>query len=118
MSLGVAGERFGRQKLIELPYLFNKIKIMLTTLSFKKSVGWNIKKFRLGLNVSQDDLSARCGIYRTYLSRIEGGRANPSLLVLVALAATLDVGVGDLLRKDAGTMTISNARSSNRTLSR
>ena len=89
---------------------------MATKLTFKEMVGWNVKKFRLGLNVSQDDLSARCGIYRTYLSRIEGGRANPSLLVLVALATTLEVGVDDLLRREAGEIVVSTARASSRTL--
>jgi transcriptional regulator with XRE-family HTH domain len=48
-------------------------------------------------NLTQDLLADRCGIYRTYLSRIEMGQANPTLLVLVALANSLDVQPFELL---------------------
>jgi transcriptional regulator with XRE-family HTH domain len=47
--------------------------------------------------MTQDLLAERCGIYRTYLSRIEMGQANPTLLVLVALAHSLDVQPYELL---------------------
>jgi transcriptional regulator with XRE-family HTH domain len=47
--------------------------------------------------LTQDLLAERCGIYRTYLSRIEMGLANPTLLVLVALAHSLDVQPFELL---------------------
>jgi transcriptional regulator with XRE-family HTH domain len=46
---------------------------------------------------TQDEVAERCGIYRTYLSRIEHGTANPSIRVLVALATTLNVKLTDLL---------------------
>ena len=48
--------------------------------------------------MTQDILSERCGIFRTYLSRIESGVANPTLLVLIALAEALEVLPGDLFR--------------------
>lgn len=50
--------------------------------------------------LSQEVLSERCGIFRTYLSRIESGAANPTLLVLVALADSLGVPPSELLTKD------------------
>ena len=59
-------------------------------------VGKNIRKYRRSSRVSQESLSRRCGIYRTYLSRIEAGSANPTLNVLFALAAALKVEVCDL----------------------
>jgi transcriptional regulator with XRE-family HTH domain len=59
-------------------------------------VGRNIKKFRRSSRLSQESLATRCGIYRTYLSRIEAGTANPTLLVLFALASSLNVDICDL----------------------
>ena len=47
--------------------------------------------------MTQQVLAERSGIYRTYLSRIESGDANPSIGVLVALATTLNVEVHKLL---------------------
>jgi transcriptional regulator with XRE-family HTH domain len=69
-----------------------------THINYKKLVGSNVRLFRLGAKVSQDLLAHRCGIFRTYLSRIETGLANPTLLVLVALATSLKVSPGELFR--------------------
>jgi transcriptional regulator with XRE-family HTH domain len=46
-------------------------------------------------------LASRCGIFRTYLSRIESGAANPSLGVLVTLADALGVEPHVLLQGPA-----------------
>ena len=51
----------------------------------------NVKHFRGLKKVSQESLAQECGIYRTYLSKIETGKCNPSLSVLVALASALDI---------------------------
>jgi transcriptional regulator with XRE-family HTH domain len=65
--------------------------------NFKHIVGTHVRELRLSGNLTQDALADRCGIYRTYLSRIEMGHANPTLLVLVALANCLDVQPFELL---------------------
>lgn len=64
----------------------------------KKIVGHNIKRLRLKAGLTQDVLSERCGIFRTYLSRVEVGSANPTLLVLMALATTLHVEPAELFK--------------------
>ncbi|RFO98707.1 hypothetical protein DIC66_02155 [Rhodoferax lacus] len=51
----------------------------------------NVRHFRRAQKVSQQALADRCGIYRTYLSRIETGKCNPSLTVLVTLSNALDI---------------------------
>lgn len=66
------------------------------TIEGRVNVGRNIKKFRRSSRLSQEDLAKRCGIYRTYLSRIEAGTANPTLTVLFALATSLNVDICDL----------------------
>jgi len=62
-----------------------------TELNYKTVVGSRVRALRLNADLSQEVLSERCGIFRTYLSRIESGSANPTLVVLVALAHSLNV---------------------------
>jgi DNA-binding XRE family transcriptional regulator len=57
----------------------------------------NVRYLRNSKNITQDALAAKCGIFRTYLSRIETGKCNPSLSVLVALADALDISPHILL---------------------
>ena len=66
--------------------------------NYKKSVGNRIKSLRAKNSLSQEILSERCGIFRTYLSRIESGLANPTLVVLVALAHSLNIEPYELLQ--------------------
>ncbi len=65
-------------------------------IDYKIVVGKQVRRLRLKAGMTQDILSERCGIYRTYLSRIEAGSANPTLLILIALSASLEVPIGDL----------------------
>jgi transcriptional regulator with XRE-family HTH domain len=66
----------------------------------KKIIGSNVRYLRKLCDLTQTDLAGQCGIFRTYLSRIESGRANPSLTVIVALAAALEVLPYELLQPD------------------
>ena len=71
-----------------------------TELNYKNVVGARVRALRLNAELSQEVLSERCGIFRTYLSRIESGSANPTLVVLVALAHSLNVEPHVLLSMD------------------
>jgi transcriptional regulator with XRE-family HTH domain len=57
----------------------------------------NIKARRKELGITQEILALDAGIDRTYISQIERGISNPSLLVLVKVAEILDVEVVELL---------------------
>lgn len=46
--------------------------------------------------MSQEAFADRCGFARSYMSRIERGRANPSLDAIETLAAGLKISVRDL----------------------
>lgn len=59
--------------------------------NYKSIVGEKVRALRKSAGLSQEVLAERCGIFRTYLSRIESGAANPSLVVLVTLANALEV---------------------------
>lgn len=65
-------------------------------LNYKKLVGERVKTLRVANALTQEVLAERCGIFRTYLSRIESGSANPTLVVLVALAGALEVPPSEL----------------------
>jgi DNA-binding XRE family transcriptional regulator len=56
----------------------------------------NVRIFRLAAGFTQERCAERCGIYRSYLARIEKGKANPSITVLGALAITLHVDLRQL----------------------
>ena len=51
--------------------------------------------------MTQEDLAHRCGLFRTYMSRIETGAANPTLTMIHALAGSLRVPVSALFEDDA-----------------
>lgn len=55
-----------------------------------------IKKQREKLGLSQEKLAERCGFDRTYISMLERGKRNPSLLNLLKLADGLETSVSRL----------------------
>ena len=64
----------------------------------QQNLGLRIKELRARQSVTQEELAERCGMFRTYVSRIESGLANPTLTVLHALAAGLKVELPELLQ--------------------
>jgi transcriptional regulator with XRE-family HTH domain len=67
------------------------------------SFGSRVRQLRLAAELTQEDLAHRCGLFRTYMSRIETGNANPTLTMIHALAASLHVPVTALFEKDEAT---------------
>jgi len=62
----------------------------------KKALGLRIKALRAERQITQEDLADRCGMFRTYMSRIESGQANPTLTMLHDIAAAFKVDIRDL----------------------
>jgi len=60
---------------------FRSVRIPL-----RKKIGQRITALRRAAKVSQEALADRCGFARSYMSRIERGRANPSLDAIETLA--------------------------------
>jgi transcriptional regulator with XRE-family HTH domain len=58
--------------------------------------GDRIRQLRQAAGMTQEDLAERCGLFRTYMSRIETGKANPTLSMICALATSLGVPVVEL----------------------
>jgi transcriptional regulator with XRE-family HTH domain len=60
-------------------------------------LGSKIRRLRLDAEMTQAALAERCGLFRTHVSRIECGTANPTLTAIVAIARALDVEPAVLL---------------------
>ena len=65
----------------------------------QRRFGTRIRELRLAAGLRQEDLAERCGLFRTYMSRIETGRANPTLTMIHALADSLGVAVTERARR-------------------
>ena len=62
-------------------------------------VGLNLQGLRRERGFSQEELAHRSEMHQTYLSGIERGRRNPSIMILARLAAALGADLEDLTRK-------------------
>jgi transcriptional regulator with XRE-family HTH domain len=71
-----------------------------TISNYPAIIGHQVKKIRTRIGMTQLDVAERCGLFRTYLSRIESGKANPTITVLAELAQTLKVDIRELLAED------------------
>jgi DNA-binding XRE family transcriptional regulator len=60
-------------------------------------LGRNVRRLRIAAGLTQTALAKRSGMNRAYLSRLEGGRRNPTLATLERLAKTLKVTPGYFL---------------------
>ncbi|MDO7887604.1 helix-turn-helix domain-containing protein [Hymenobacter cheonanensis] len=58
-----------------------------------------IRELRLLKKLSQEALSDKAGLDRTFLSQLETGRKQPSLLTIFRLAAALGLSTSELLSK-------------------
>lgn len=61
--------------------------------SLRQQFGNRVKELRLASDMSQEEFADKCEFARSYMSRIERGRANPSLDAVEILAEALDVPV-------------------------
>ena len=62
-------------------------------------LGNNVKALRLAQGLSQEALALEAELDRTYISQIERGISNPSVLVLLKVANILHVEISDLFIK-------------------
>jgi transcriptional regulator with XRE-family HTH domain len=65
----------------------------------RKRVGLNLKRFRQELGLSQEAFAFKAGLHRTYISGIERGVRNPTVLVLEEIALALGVPSARLLEE-------------------
>lgn len=63
----------------------------------RRLVGQNLRRLRKAAGLSQEELAHRAGIDRTYVSGVERGIRNPTVLILQDLANVLGAKPADLL---------------------
>jgi CheY-like chemotaxis protein len=72
----------------------------------KTLLGHAIKRKRFALGISQEELAARAGLHRTYVSDLERGARNPSLQSVEKLAAALELSLPTLFEKASPSRTL------------
>ena len=65
-----------------------------------KIIGHNIRELRKQSHMRQIDLAVMVGIDCSYLSAIENGKRNPSILLLQNIATVLNVSAKELLSEN------------------
>lgn len=65
-------------------------------------LGKRVRSFRKAMKISQEELAFRADIDRTYISQIERGVSNPSLLVLFKVAGVAGISVPELFERLKG----------------
>jgi transcriptional regulator with XRE-family HTH domain len=75
---------------------------MLSTLwmDIRKLFGANVRRYRVDLDISQEALGVRMGVDRAYVSAIERGVQNVTLLSIWEVAQALGVRPAALLAED------------------
>lgn len=64
-----------------------------------KLLGENVRRYRKLADISQEELSLRTGIKRSYISDLERGTRNPTVKALGRLAEALELDPFQLLQR-------------------
>ena len=65
----------------------------------RRRLGLNLKRLREEQGFSQESFADHCGLHRTYISGIERGVRNPTVIILDKIAKALKVAPGILLEE-------------------
>ncbi len=65
-----------------------------------KKLGKNIKNIRKTKGFTQEYLAEKISVHPAYIGKIEGGKSNPSTLLLFKLSRALDVKIPILFEFD------------------
>jgi transcriptional regulator with XRE-family HTH domain len=67
-------------------------------MDMRKLVGRNVKRIRQERGLTQEQLAERSGFSQQYISGLEQGRRNPTIVSIYELATALGVGHMELVR--------------------
>lgn len=68
----------------------------MENIDIKEQFGMSIKYYRNKKGISQEKLAEITGLHRTYISEVERGNRNISLINISKIATALDISVSDL----------------------
>jgi transcriptional regulator with XRE-family HTH domain len=66
----------------------------------RRMVGRNVKRLRIAARLSQAELAERMGVDRAYVSGLELGQRNPTILTLWHIAKALGVPIKPFFEED------------------
>ena len=69
-------------------------------MDMRKLVGDNCQRIRTERGLTQEQLSERSGLSQQYLSDLERGRRNPTIITIYEIASALGVSHVDLVAPD------------------
>lgn len=69
-------------------------------MDMRKLVGRNAARLRKAAGLTQEQLAERSGLSQQYLSGLEGGKRNPTIVTLYELAQALGVSQVELVKPD------------------
>jgi transcriptional regulator with XRE-family HTH domain len=78
----------------------------------RRRVGLNVKKFRNERGLSQEELAFESGLHRTYVSGVERGVRNPTVVIIERIADALNVDPAQLIERRRNRTPTSRAVSS------
>lgn len=68
-------------------------------MDIRHRVGANVKRWRKERGLSQEGLAFACDLHRTYISGVERGIRNPTVVVLDQIATALEIPAWRLLEE-------------------
>lgn len=77
----------------------------------RQRIGWNLRRLRKERGISQEDFATDSGFDRGYISGVERGVRNPSVLVLERIAAALQIDVEELFDAQRATRFANSGKS-------
>lgn len=72
-------------------------------MDMRKLVGRNFARLRREKGLTQEEIETRSGFSQQYLSSLERGRRNPTVITLYELAQALEIDYMELIRPDGET---------------
>jgi transcriptional regulator with XRE-family HTH domain len=66
-------------------------------MDIRRQVGWNLRRMRRARDLSQEELALEAEVARSYMSALERGKRNPTVLVLERLAWALGTTVPEIV---------------------
>lgn len=73
----------------------------METIDFLKNLGYRIRSLRNSRGLSQEKFAEAAGVHPTYISEIELGKANASIVVFDRVAHALGMTLSELVKVNA-----------------
>jgi len=71
-------------------------------MDMRRLVGENVRRLRIAASLTQEQLAERSGFSQQYISDLERGRRNPTVVTLFELASALGATPVELITPEAG----------------